>query len=184
MSPLKVVIDTNVLLVANQQHADISSDCIASCIEHLQKVQSDGVVVIDDSFIILNEYQNKTSISPPRGVGDVFLKWLLRNMGNPARVEMVSVSLSDIDIYAEFPDQALQHEFDPPDRIFPTVANVHAEKPTIWQAADCKWIDWWPKLAKHDIKVKFLCVADAQRFYKNKFPRPRHVPAPAMPENN
>ena len=179
----KAVIDTNVLLVANQQHPDISIECVANCIERLQAIQNDGVVVIDDSFIILNEYQHKTQVSPPRGVGDVFLKWLLRNMGNPARVEMVSVTLTAIDLYAEFPDQALQAEFDPPDRVFPAVANAHPDKPTILQAADCKWIDWWPKLAEQAIQVEFLCAADAQRFYKNKFPRPRHVPAPAMPEN-
>ena len=179
----KVVIDTNVLLVANQQHAEVSTECVALCIERLQAIQNDGVVVIDDNFIILGEYQNKTRINPPRGVGDVFLKWLLRNMGNPAQVEMVSVTLADTDFYAEFPDQTLQHQFDPPDRIFPTVANVHPDKPTILQAADCKWIDWWPALAEQGVKVEFLCAADAQRFYKIKFPRPRHVPAPAMPEN-
>ncbi len=179
----KAVIDTNVLLVANQQHPDISIECVANCIERLQAIQNDGVVVIDDSFIILNEYQHKTQVSPPRGVGDVFLKWLLRNMGNPARVEMVTVTLTAIDLYAEFPDQALQAEFDPPDRVFPAVANAHPDKPTILQAADCKWIDWWPRLAEHAIQVEFLCAADAQRFYKNKFPRPRHVPAPAMPES-
>lgn len=178
---LKAVIDTNVLLVANQQHPDISIECVANCIERLQAIQSDGVVVIDDSFIMLNEYQNKTRITPPRGVGDVFLKWLLRNMGNPARVEMVSVTLTDIDFYAEFPDQALQPEFDPPDRIFPTVANAHPDKPTIWQAADCKWINWWPTLAEHEIQVDFLCVADVQRFYRNKFPGQRRLPA--MPES-
>ena len=179
----KVVIDTNVLLVANQQHAEVSAECVASCIERLQGIQSSGIVVIDDSFIILGEYQNKTAINPPRGVGDVFLKWLLRNMGNPARVEMVSVTQTAIDVYAEFPDQSLQADFDPPDRIFPAVANAHPDKPTIWQAADCKWIDWWPALAEQGIKIEFLCVADAQRFYKNKFPRQRHMPAPAMPES-
>ena len=180
---LKVVIDTNVLLVANQQHSDVSAECVANCIERLQAIQSTGVVVIDDGFIILGEYQNKTSINPPRGVGDVFLEWLVRNMGNAQRVEMVSVTQTAIDFYAEFPDQALQAEFDPPDRIFPTVANVHPDKPSIWQAADCKWIDWWPALAEHGIKVEFLCAADAQRFYNIKFPRQRHIPAPAMPEN-
>ncbi|HHX33802.1 MAG TPA: hypothetical protein GX719_00830 [Gammaproteobacteria bacterium] len=179
----KTVIDTNVLLVANQQHSDVSAECVANCIERLQGIQSTGVVVIDDSFIILGEYQNKTSITPPRGVGDVFLKWLLRNMGNPARVEMVNVTLTDTDFYAEFPDQALQAEFDPPDRVFPAVANAHPDKPTIWQAADCKWIDWWPALAEQGITVEFLCAADAQRFHKIKFPRQRHVPAPAMPES-
>jgi hypothetical protein len=179
----KVVIDTNVLLVANQQHSDISAECVARCIERLQAIQNTGVVVIDDSFIILGEYQNKTRINPPRGVGDVFLKWLLRNMGNPARVEMVRVTLTDTDFYAEFPDQALQAEFDPPDRVFPAVANAHPDKPIIWQAADCKWIDWWPALAEQGIKVEFLCVADAQRFYNIKFPRQRHILAPAMPES-
>lgn len=180
---LKVVIDTNVLLVANQQHSDISTECVTSCIERLQEIQSTGVVVIDDGFIILGEYQNKTRINPPRGVGDVFLKWLLRNMGNAQRVEMVSVTQTAIDFYAEFPDQALQAEFDPPDRIFPAVANAHPDKPPIWQAADCKWIDWWPALAEHGVKVKFLCAADALRFYNIKFPRQRHIPAPAMPES-
>ena len=178
---LKAVIDTNVLLVANQQHSDVSAECVASCIEHLLAIQSTGVVVIDDSFIILNEYQNKTRINPPRGVGDVFLKWLLRNMGNPARVEMVQITPTDNDCFAEFPDQGLQTEFDPPDRVFPAVANAHPDKPPIWQAADCKWIDWWPGLAEQGVKVEFLCAADAQRFYKIKFPRQRHIQATSMP---
>jgi len=180
----KAVIDTNVLLVANQQHDDVSQDCIASCIEHLQKIQTEGIVVIDDGFHILGEYQNKTNINPPRGVGDVFLKWLLRNMGNPKRVEMVNISPVGVDLYAEFPDPNLQAEFDPPDRVFPAVANAHPDKPTIWQAADCKWIDWWQTLAEHGIKVKFLCAADALRFHNIKFPKQRHVPSPAMPESN
>lgn len=180
---LKAVIDTNVLLVANQQHPEMSNECVANCIARLQQIQQSGIVVIDDAFHILGEYQNKTQINPPRGVGDVFLKWLLRNMGNVQRVEMVSITPIDIDMFAEFPGQALQSEFDPPDRVFPAVSNAHPDKPPIWQAADSKWINWWPALAEQGIHVEFLCAADAQRFYKIKFPRQRHIPAPAMPES-
>ena len=64
-------VDTNVLLVANQQHAEVSTECVARCIERLQAIQNDGVVVIDDNFIILGEYQNKTRINPPRAPGIV-----------------------------------------------------------------------------------------------------------------
>ncbi|WP_269432149.1 hypothetical protein [Cupriavidus basilensis] len=32
---MKAVIDTNVLLVANGQHADVSADCVIECKRHL-----------------------------------------------------------------------------------------------------------------------------------------------------
>src|SRR5690554_1628704 len=177
---LKAVIDTNVLLVANQQHEDISLECVAACIERLQSIQNSGVVVLDDNFYILSEYQNKTRLNPPKGVGDVFLKWLLRHLGNPERVEMVSVTPTDRQCFVEFPDAELQTEFDPPDRVFPAVANAHPDKPPIWQAADCKWLNWWPALQEKHIQVEFLCPQDAQRFYSNKFPE---QPLATLPEN-
>ena len=175
---MKVVVDTNVLLVANGQHPDISAACVEACIDRLQALQAAGIVVIDDAYHILGEYQHKTSLSPPKGVGDVFLKWLLRNAGNPRHVEQVGITEIAADRYAEFPDDALQDRFDAPDRKFPAVANAHPEKPPIWQAADCKWLDWWPILALHGIRVEFLCPEDACRFYRNKFPS---QPAPVPP---
>lgn len=176
---LKAVIDTNVLLVANQQHAAISLECVATCIERLQAIQNTGVVVLDDNFHILSEYQNKTRLNPPKGVGDVFLKWLLRNLGNPTRVEMVHVTSLQGAGFAEFPSTELQAEFDPADRVFPAVANAHRDKPPIWQAADCKWLQWWPALQNKNIQVDFLCPNDTKRFYSNKFPE---LPAPTLLE--
>ncbi|MBO2834809.1 hypothetical protein [Pseudomonas aeruginosa] len=167
----RAVIDTNVLLVANQQHADVSPECIAECVQSLQAVQAGKhVVVLDDGFRILGEYQHKTSLNPPKGVGDVFLKWLLRHAAQPKHVEQVSVTESAPNEFVEFPDAALQPRFDAPDRKFPAVANAHPLKPAIWQAADCKWLDWWKALAAAGIKVEFLCPDDACRFYVKKFP--------------
>lgn len=175
---MKAVIDTNVLLVANGLHDDVSEDCVVECIQRLRAMQGKGIVVIDDGLRILREYQRKTSLNPPKGVGDVFLKWLLRQAGS-TRVEQVSLNETADDCFAEFPDSELEPRFDAPDRKFAAVAHAHPDSPAIWQAADCKWLDWWPALRAKGIKVEFLCPADACTFYGKKFPE---KPVPQLPD--
>jgi hypothetical protein len=167
---MKVVIDTNVLLVANGQHADISTDCVTECVYRLLAIEKTGVVVIDESFLILGEYQQKTRLNPPKGVGDVFLKWLLRQVGNATWVEQVKLTETAENCFVEFPDPTLELAFDAPDRKFAAVAYAHPDKPHIWQAADCKWLDWTGALQKKGVHVEFLCLDDACDFYRNKFP--------------
>lgn len=176
---MKAVIDTNVLLVANGQHTDVSTECVTECVRRLQYMEKVGVTIIDDGFRILGEYQHKTSLNPPKGVGDVFLKWLLRQAGNPARVEQVNLTELVENEFAEFPDATLQPVFDAPDRKFVAVANAHPEKPPILESVDCKWLDWWPALQAKGIRVEFLCPDDACKFYRNKFP---NKPPPALPD--
>lgn len=175
---MKAVIDTNVLLVANGQHAGVSADCVTECVRRLLAMQQSGITVIDDKFRILEEYRHKTQLKPPKGVGDVFLKWLLRHAGNPARVEQLPLTETASNCFAEFPDPALEPVFDAPDRKFAAVAHAHPEKPPVWQAADCKWLDWWPSLHAKGIRVEFLCPADVCQFYSKKFP---HKPVPTLP---
>lgn len=174
---MKAVIDTNVLLVANGQHDDVSTDCQIECIRSLQAMQKSGVTVIDDGYRILGEYRHKTSLNPPKGVGDVFLKWLLRQSGTK-KVEQVALKERAPDLFDEFPDTALEPLFDAPDRKFAAVAHAHSDKPEIWQAADCKWLDWWPALRAKGVEVKFLCSNDACSFYRKKFP---NKPEPTLP---
>ena len=164
------IIDTNVLLVANGQHADASPECVIECVRLLESMQTNGVTVIDDGYRVLREYQHKTQLNPPKGVGDVFLKWLLRHEGNAARVHQVTITETATDQFAEFPDPALQPQFDASDRKFVAVANAHPDKPPIWQAVDCKWLNWWQALQSKDVEVQFLCPDDICRFYHNKFP--------------
>lgn len=176
---MRAVIDTNVLLVANAQHADVSTDCVTECVKRLQAMEKNGVVVIDEGFRILGEYQKRTSLNPPKGVGDVFLKWLLRQAGNSTRVEQVKLTETAKNCFAEFPDPALEPLFDAPDRKFAAVAHAHPDKPPVWQAADCKWLDWWLALQAKGVRVEFLCPDDACRFYRNKFP---NKPLPVLPD--
>ena len=71
------VVDTNVVLVANRQHQDVSPECVANCAVQLQDIMRNGRLALDDRFLILSEYQNKTQ--PKRGnrPGDAFVKWAL-----------------------------------------------------------------------------------------------------------
>ncbi len=177
---MKAVVDTNVLLVANRQHAEVSSKCVIACVERLQALQKKGVVVIDDGHRILGEYRKKTSLSPPKGVGDVFLKWLMRNANNTRHVEQVPLTETVEDNFEEFPVPALAAAFDPPDRKFAAVAHVHPQKPPVWQAADSKWLAWWQDLRAQGVRVEFLCPSDVLRVYRKKFP---DRPAPTLPQD-
>ena len=149
-----------------------------ACVARLLAHQKDGVVVIDDAYRILGEYQNKTRPNQPKGVGDAFLKWLLQNSATTTRVHQVTIHETQPDEFAEFPDHGLQPTFDAADRKFAAVANAHPEKPPIWQAADSKWLNWWQQLRTCGVHVVFLCPDDAKRFYAKKYPK---APVPPLP---
>lgn len=170
------VVDTNVILIANNAHAEASPECVITCINLLSELMKSGVLVLDDGYRILLEYQKKTTPRKGKGVGDLFVQWALRHQGQAKHVHQVTLTEHQEHLYEEFPDPVLEPRFDPPDRMFVAVAYKHPAHPPIWQAGDCKWLDWWPALAAHGIHVEFLCEADICRFYTKKFPA-KAIPA-------
>ncbi|NCT67863.1 MAG: hypothetical protein GXC76_09475 [Rhodanobacteraceae bacterium] len=174
----EVVVDTNVLLVAEGKHEDASEECVLSCVARLQKIMQGEIVVLDDGYRMLGEYQHKLDARRGKGVGTVFLKWLLQRQSNANHVVQVAITEHANDCYKEFPVARLEPEFDPSDRKFPAVSNAHPSKPPILQAADCKWLRWWPELRAAGISVHFLCPDDVCRFYEKKFPQ---EPVPVLP---
>jgi hypothetical protein len=174
---MKQVIDTNVLLVANGKHDDASPDCTAECIRLLKQAQQ-HITVIDDGFRIISEYLHKTHPNQPKGSGDAFQKWLLQNRCNSSYVDTVKITEKHTDMFEEFHDQELQDLFDAPDRKFIAVASAHPDSPRILQATDCKWLDWWQRLADLHVHIKFVCPDDICRFYVRKFP---DSPPPSVP---
>lgn len=166
-----VVVDTNVVLVANGQHGDVSRECVATCALRLQAVMQNGKLALDDGFHILSEYQNKTKPKVGKGPGDAFVKWALQNNPNPHRVERVALREHAARAFASFPNDAALANFDPSDRKFVAVAAAHPKKPPILQAADSKWLDWEKPLRRHRITVEFLCPNDIARFQANKSKR-------------
>jgi hypothetical protein len=165
---MTLVVDTNVILVANRQHADVSEMCILACAKRLQEIVTSGRIAIDDGYRILKEYQNKTQPQVGKRPGDAFVKWLLRNNANPSRCDQVVLVEHPERGFESFPDDPRLANFDPPDRKFVAVAAAHVDKPAISQAADSKWLGWAPALTDHGITVEFLCPEDIQAFDDNK----------------
>ena len=172
------VVDTNVILVANEAHEGVSPECVIACVERLNQLMKSGVLVIDDQFRILNEYLKKTSPRAAKGVGDLFVQWALRHKEQTDRVQQVALTERGPNQYLEFPSSELETRFDPSDRMFVAVAHSHTGSPVVLQAADCKWLAWWQELKACGVEVEFLCEAEVCQAYAKKFPG---EPTPLLP---
>jgi len=130
------VVDTNVLIVANDDADHASPDCVAASVRALERIRRGGRIVIDDGFEILAEYQRKVSPTGQPGLGDAFLKWVFVNQANPDRCERVPISSDEARGYAEFPDDHALAAFDRSDRKFVAVALASRHRPPVLVALD------------------------------------------------
>ncbi len=162
------IVDTNVILIANGQHQDVSPNCVAACALRLEAIMQGGRLAIDDRFLIIGEYLHKTTPKLGKRSGDVFLKWVLNNNANVDRIDQIPISQHPVRGFETFPDDPALSEFDAADRKFIAVACAHPDKPPILQAADSKWLDWYAALSSNLITVDFLCPADIERFQANR----------------
>ena len=164
---MKCIVDTNVAIVANQRDdAPASIDCVRRCITLLNEFQRDQrLLVIDDDWHILREYQHRLRSTGQPGVGDAFLLWVLTNRTNPRRCELVHITPRDTQEdhwdFEEFPNAPALQGFDRSDRKFVAVALAHQEHPPVVNATDSDWWDYRDALAAHDVRVEFVCP-DAQ----------------------
>lgn len=159
---MKLVVDTNVAVVANGEHEKASRQCIAGCAQQLTELTSRGTLVIDDQWRIIGEYQRHLRSSGQPGVGDAFLKWVLTNRTNPLRIDCVSITPfgDDPGNFEEFPQNEAFKGFDPDDRKFIAVSCAHEERPPVLQAFDSKWWGFRRAFQEEGIHVKFLCETD------------------------
>ena len=166
-----IVIDTNVLLVADGQAEQMSGDCRTECEDRLRRVQAEEQVVLDFSWLILSEYQNKLDVNRQPTPGIVFVKWVLQRQGMPRHVSWVTITPTNAERtkFAEFPpDTALEAAFDPADRKFIAAANAHPEKPPVLESADSKWLGWETKLKANGIRLEILCRGELEAIRKRK----------------
>ena len=153
---MSVVIDTNVLVVANGGHAAASLACVGACIDALLQARDAGVV-IDDAQLILSEYRGYCSFKGQPGVGDAFFKWLWNQQGNALKCRTVPIKPHKARGFAEFPDDARLAKFDREDRKFVAVSVAAGDNPPVLNASDTDWWDVRQALAEHHVSVDFLC---------------------------
>ncbi len=171
-----IVIDTNVLLVADGKAPQMTAACVAECLTRLERVKASEQVVLDETRIIMGEYHNKLSANRSPTPGSAFLKWLLQVQAVAKHVSPVIITSLNQEqtLFAEFPaDKALEAAFDPADRKFVAAANAHPERPPILESADSKWLGWELSLARHGIRLEVLCRRELEEIRKRKTKRLR-----------
>jgi hypothetical protein len=154
-----VVVDTNVLEVANGRETHAPPACVIASARALQGIPDGGLLVLDDRWRIIKEYQAHARSSGEPGPGDRFLRFVLTNWENPERCELVRLTpRGDADDdFEELPDDPALVRFDRSDRKFVAVALASQHDPPIMNAVDT---DWWharEALERHGVQVEFLC---------------------------
>lgn len=162
-------VDTNVAVVANEGHHEASPGCVIACTDLLEKIRNgEALVVIDDGWEILNEYQRNLSSSGQPGPGDAFLKWLHQNLRNPNRCECVPLDPDESRGYRQFPEDPVLAGFDPSDRKFVAVALASRNRPAVANAVDSDWWEHREALAKAGVRVEDLCPDQVERWARER----------------
>jgi len=155
---MRAIIDTNVLIAANGRDCpQVTPQCRLSSSQYLRNFQNQGIIVIDNRWLILNEYKHKVNQTGQPGIGDAFLKWVLTNQANFKRCEQVVINPLKDSSFAEFPDDPELEKFDQSDRKFVAVALASIDRPPIVNAVDSDWLEFYEPLVKNGIKIQFLC---------------------------
>ncbi|MCD4687051.1 MAG: hypothetical protein K8S97_14070 [Anaerolineae bacterium] len=165
---MRVIVDTNVPIVANGKSEQAAPECALACVQRIAQIQQSGTVVLDNQWWILREYQQDLRSEGQPGVGDAFLKWVLRNRAT-SRCMLVSITPcepnnSHCTDFEEYPDDSALEDFDPSDRKFVAVAIAHQDHPPVLNATDSDWWHFREALANHGIDVEFLCDDQVQRW--------------------
>ena len=153
------VVDTNVAIAANGRgtHADVQ--CRLACVRRLRSLVAGGVVAIDETGLVLNEYRKHLHFSGMPGVGDVFFKHVFNNQARDKYVRRVSVTPTDDDerSFEELP----RNTFDPSDRKFLAVAV--AAKAVVLNATDSDWGEQEALMDELGVEVRQLCPQYASK---------------------
>lgn len=160
-----VIVDTNVIITANDEAEHASPDCVERCQKRIKQIlDQHETSLVDDGWRILNEYKRYVNLKTRKRIGDLFVKTLLQNlMRRPAICTMVRINPldgSETD-FEEFPTIEALSDFDVADRKFIAVAMAyerdHHRKATILQALDTKWEPFRKAFEREGLQIDFLC---------------------------
>lgn len=160
-----VIVDTNVIITANDEAEHASPDCVERCQKRIKQIlDQHETSLVDDGWRILNEYKRYVNLKTRKGIGDLFVKTLLQNlMRRPAICTMVRINPldgSETD-FEEFPTTEALSDFDAADRKFIAVAIAYGkQKATILQALDRKWEPFREAFEREGVQIDFLCPSE------------------------
>ncbi len=168
-----VVIDTNVLVVANGRAAapQASKECVIRCQARLAEIlRGPEMVLLDDKKRIIKEYRNNLT-EKGRGFGDRYWQELNRRFYNPKgdpktviAVEITPLAGNGTE-FEEFPnDDTALSDFHKKDKKFVAVVlayqSVSEKQVPILIAKDSGWEKFIAALAAHGVQVDSVCEED------------------------
>ncbi|MXV82585.1 hypothetical protein F4X88_00575 [Candidatus Poribacteria bacterium] len=165
-----VIIDTNVMVVANGKAAapQARCKCIIRCRARLAEILRESErVLLDDKKRIIQEYRRNLN-KKGRGFGDRFWQELVRRMWNSEKVIRVPITplAGNGTDFEEFPnDDASLKGFHKKDRKFVAVALAYqsdtGQEAPILKAEDSGWEEFREALAAYGVRVDSICEEDS-----------------------
>lgn len=153
-----VVVETNVIAVANELAEQAGPSCVLACLDALDDARR-RVIVLDAGNLCFDEYFRYASRSGQPKSGDAFARWLWENQYT-SRCERVAITPKAADTqhdFLEYPEDPELADFDPADRKFVAIAKASGHQPTVINAADSDWWNHRSPLARNGIIVEFIC---------------------------
>ena len=156
----EVIIDTNVLAVAEGMHASASDSCRAACVGLLKRVEEGTVVVADTGDLILSQYVQAMEAANTAGIGVKLAKrlWRERNGGIVCRQVEITQSEAPESGFGEVPE--ILQDFDDDDLMFVAVARADPENSPLYQALDEQWWERRNDFLAGGVDLQFLCSPD------------------------
>ena len=152
-----VVVETNVVAVANEMAEQAGPGCVMKCLNALQTARQ-KIVVLDEGNLCFEEYFRYASRSGQPKTGDAFVRWLWENQySNKCERVTITPIAGLTNEFEEFPDDPELTSFDRSDRKFVAIAKASRHDPTILNAADTDWWNHRELLERNGIKIEFLC---------------------------
>ena len=150
----RIVVDTNVLIVANGNNEQADPECELACIETLVgATEGKQVVLLDASNLIMDEYSDYCRHQGVPGVGDEFFKFLHDHQYSSKNVDRVSIQKTPEKDggFSNLPP----NDLDPNDQKFLAVAEAGDGR--VVNAVDSDWSQHAAFIDSLGVRVIELC---------------------------
>lgn len=153
---MRVVVDTNVAIVANGRETHASLSCQVACIEFLEELLQPNKrshIILDELGLIMDEYSEHLNYRGQPGVGDIFFKYLHDHMWLGKKVLCVPITpiTDEHRSFNELPENSV----DISDRKF--LATAVAADAEIANAVDTDWHQQSEFIEGLEVNVLQLC---------------------------
>lgn len=156
----RAVVDTNVLVAANGRATHADEVCQLRCVDELARIAREEVVCVDSRWLIMGEYERRTTQRGQTGPGTAFFKQIWQRTCDPSKVHIVAVEPLDVE-GRDFSDPALPPNNLKKDAKFLAVA-VKADA-AIVNALDSDWNEHRELTNRLGVEVRQLCPQHATR---------------------